>query len=118
MELTTVIGHQAAQRSPEQGVWIHLEHLDGLLAQTVLERDSLEPLADVAKQMTSTCSTFAISTGPILAGYTSSARWRLPRSTRRIATAAAAIATPTMTTIRVELRPPSLAVAVLGSTFW
>jgi hypothetical protein len=43
----------------------YLEHLDGLLAQAVLERGSLEPLADMAKQMTSTCSTFAISTGPI-----------------------------------------------------
>jgi len=36
-----------------------------LLAQTVLERGSLEPLADVAKQVASTCYTFAISTGPI-----------------------------------------------------
>jgi hypothetical protein len=43
----------------------HLEHLDGLLAQIALERDSLEPLADVAKQVASTCSTFAISTGRI-----------------------------------------------------
>ena len=43
----------------------HLERLDELLAQAVLERGSLEPLADMAKQMTSTCSTFAISTGPI-----------------------------------------------------
>jgi hypothetical protein len=96
----------------------HLERLDELLAQAVLERGSLEPLADMAKQMTSTCSTFAISTGPMVAGYTSSARRRLPRSTRSIATTAAAIAMPTMTRVRVELRPPSLAVAVLGSRFW
>jgi len=43
----------------------YLEHLDGLLAQIALERDSLEPLADVAKQVASTCSTFTISTGRI-----------------------------------------------------
>ena len=96
----------------------HLERLDELLAQDLLERGSLEPFADVAKQMTSTCSTFAISTGPILAAYTSSARRRLPRSTRSIATTAAAIAMPTMTTIQVQLAPPPLAVAVLGSRFW
>jgi hypothetical protein len=43
----------------------HLERLDELLAQIALERGSLEPLADVAKQVTSTCSTFTISAGPI-----------------------------------------------------
>jgi len=43
----------------------HLERLDELLAQALLERDPLEPLADVAKQVASTCSTFTISTGPI-----------------------------------------------------
>jgi len=45
----------------------HLERLDELLAQIALERDSLEPLADVAKQVASasTCSTFTISAGPI-----------------------------------------------------
>ena len=97
----------------------HLERLDELLAQDLLGRGSLEPFADVAKQMTSTCYTFAISTGPILAGYTSSARRRLPRSTRSIATSAAATAATTMTTtIQVQLAPPPLAVAVLGSTFW
>ncbi len=35
-----------------------------------------------------------------------------------MATTAAAIAMLTMTTIQVELTPPPLAVAVLGSTFW
>jgi hypothetical protein len=43
----------------------HLERLDELPAQTLLERGPLEPLADVAKEMTSTCCTFVISTGPI-----------------------------------------------------
>jgi hypothetical protein len=43
----------------------HLERLDELLAQIALERDSLEPLADVAKQVASTRYTFTISTGRI-----------------------------------------------------
>jgi hypothetical protein len=43
----------------------HLERLDELLAQIALEGGSLEPLADVAKQVASTRYTFTISTGRI-----------------------------------------------------